>query len=267
MGTQDNDNRRRRPPFPRITFTRTTKLPRGMDVFGGRSLTIVGGGRLGTALADALTKAGVSVVGPVRRNEPIRGDVVLFAVADRDIASAAATAPAGAIVGHTAGALTLDVLGPHERFSFHPLVTASDGRALFAGASAAVAGSTPRALEIARTLAERLSMEPLEIPDGRRAAYHAAASIAANFLVTLESMAARVGSAADLDRRHLLPLARAALENWGAIGSAALTGPIARGDRETVGRHRAAVAAAAPELLPAWDAMAAATAAIARKTK
>ena len=238
-----------------------------MDVFGGRSLTIVGGGRLGTALTEALTNAGVNVIGPVRRNEPIHGDLVLFAVPDREIAAAAAGAPSGAIVGHTAGALSLDVLAPREAFSFHPLMTASAGPTPFAGASAAVAGSTPRALEIARTIATRLSMEPLEIPDARRAAYHAAASIAANFLVTLESMAARVGAAGGLDRRHLLPLARAALENWGAVGPAALTGPIARGDKETVTRHRAAVQSAAPELLPVWDALAAATTALARDAK
>jgi predicted short-subunit dehydrogenase-like oxidoreductase (DUF2520 family) len=222
---------------------------------------------MGTALTAALTKAGVNVVGPVRRHEPIRGDLVLFAVPDREIAKAAAVAPSDAIVGHTAGAMTLGVLAPREAFSFHPLMTVIEGRTVFAGASAAIAGSTPRALDVARAIATRLSMEPLEIPDSRRAAYHAAASIAANFLVTLESMAARVGSAGGLERRHLLPLARAALENWGVLGHGALTGPIARGDSETVSRHRAAVETAAPELLPAWDAMAAATAAIARDGK
>lgn len=238
-----------------------------MDVLGGRSLTIVGAGRLGTALAEALTKAGVKVVGPTRRDEPIPGDLVLFAVPDREIRTAAVGASSGAMVGHTAGAMPLDVLSPREAFSFHPLMTASPGRTVFAGAAAAVAGTTPRALDIARALAARLSMEPLEIPEARRAAYHASAAIAANFLVTLESMAARVGAAGGLERRHLLPLARAAMENWGALGPAALTGPIARGDRETVEKHRAAVQAVAPELLPAWDAMAAATAAIARDSK
>jgi len=209
----------------------------------------------------------VAVVGPVRRNEPIRGDLILFAVPDREIAAAAAGAPRGAVVGHTAGAVTLDVLAPHEAFSFHPLMTAIEGRTVFAGASAAVAGSTPRALEIARSIATRLAMEPLTIPDSHRAAYHAAASIAANFLVTLESMAARIGAAGGLERRHLLPLARVALENWGALGEAALTGPIARGDADVVKQHRAAVREVAPDLLPAWDAMAAATAAIARDGK
>jgi len=252
---------------PGLLSPLTEGAPGRMDVLVGRSLTIVGDGRMGRALTAALTKIGTTVVGPVRRNEPIRGDLVLFAVPDREIAAAAAGAPSDAIVGHTAGAMTLDVLAPREAFSLHPLMTASPGRAEFAGASAAVAGSTPRALEIARAIATRLSMEPLEIPDSRRAAYHAAASIAANFLVTLESMAARVGAAGGLERRHLLPLARAAMENWGALGPAALTGPIARGDNETVSQNRAAVQAAAPELLAAWDAMAAATAALARDGK
>ena len=238
-----------------------------MDVFAGQHLTIVGAGRLGTALTSALAKAGVRVTGPVRRNEPILGDIVLFAVPDREISSAVAGAPPGAIVGHTAGALMLDVLGSRERFSFHPLMTATDGQTPFAGASAAIAGSTPRALDVARSIATRLAMEPLEIPESGRVAYHAAASIAANFLVTLESMAARVGAAGGLERRHLLPLAKAALENWGTLGPGALTGPIARGDADTVARQRAAVAAAAPELLAAWDAMAAATHALAREAR
>src|SRR5258708_20447125 len=143
-----------------------------MDVLGGRSITIVGGGRMGSALIDALTKAGVSVVGPVRRNEPIRGDLVLLTVPDREIPAAVAGAPLEAMVGHTAGAVTLAALAPHEAFSFHPLMTASHGRAIFAAASAAGAGSTPRALEIARTPSRHLSIQPLAIPDSQRAAYH-----------------------------------------------------------------------------------------------
>lgn len=235
-----------------------------MDLLAGRGLTIVGGGRLGSALAASLKQAGVDAAGPIRRGEPIVGAVVLFAVPDREIRLAVAGAPRDAIVGHTAGALTLDVLGQREAFSFHPLMTVVGERAEFSGASAAIAGSTPRALAVARGIASRLSMEPLEIPESRRAAYHAAASIAANFLVTLESMAAEVGTVAGVERRHLMPLARAALENWGTLGPAALTGPIARGDAETVARQRSAVASAAPELLPAWEAMVAATESIAR---
>jgi predicted short-subunit dehydrogenase-like oxidoreductase (DUF2520 family) len=238
-----------------------------MDVFAGRGLTVVGAGRMGSALAGALARADVKVIGPVRRGEPITGELVLLAVPDREIAAAAKASPTNAIVGHTAGALTLDVLGDREAFSFHPLMTAAGDRVDFSGASAAIAGSTSRALDVARSIAKRLAMQPLEISESSRAAYHAAASIAANFLVTLESMASRVGASAGLERGHLLPLARAALENWGTLGPGALTGPIARGDADTVARQRAAVADAAPELLAAWDAMAAATAAVARDAK
>jgi predicted short-subunit dehydrogenase-like oxidoreductase (DUF2520 family) len=237
-----------------------------MDALGGRSLTIVGAGRMGSALATALKKSGTEVVGPLRRNDPIRGGIVLLAVPDREIANVARTVPSDAIVGHAAGALTLDVLGDRGAFSIHPLMTAGESDATdFEGASAAIAGSTKEALEIARAIATRLMMEPIEVPDDRRAAYHASAAIAANFLVTIEAMAARVGHAAGIERRHLVPLARAALDNWGRLGSPALTGPIARGDTDTVARNRAAVATHAPEFLAAWDAMAEATRIIADK--
>src|SRR5256885_5695269 len=158
-----------------------------MDAFAGRELTIVGAGRLGSALAASLRKASVAVVGPIHHTEPLTGSLVLLAVPDKDVSSMAARVSKDAIVGHTAGALTLDVLGQREAFSFHPLMTATGDRTEFAGASAAIAGSSPRALGVARAIATSLSMHPLEIPEGRRAEYHAAASIAANFLVALES--------------------------------------------------------------------------------
>lgn len=214
---------------------------------------------MGTALAAALAARGTEVVGPLRRSDPVTGSIILLAVPDREIAAAARGVPKTALVGHIAGAMTLEVFAEREAFSMHPLMTAVDGRAEFDGASAAIAGSTPHALDVARALATRLGMAPIEIPDDRRAAYHAAASIAANFLVTLETMAARVGAGAGLERRHLLPLARAALENWGALGAKALTGPIARGDMETVERHREVIAANAPEVLAAWEALVTAT--------
>jgi predicted short-subunit dehydrogenase-like oxidoreductase (DUF2520 family) len=254
------------PRSPRLLSPLTEKA-KGMDLFAGRTLTIVGAGRLGTALATSLTKAGAAIVGPLHHTEAISGSLVLFAVPDKEISAMAAHAPRDAIVGHTAGALTLDVLGSREAFSFHPLMSATGGRTDFRDASAAVAGSTPRALAIARTIATTLAMRPLEIPETRRAEYHAAASIAANFLVTLEAMAARLGATAGLERKDLLPLARAALENWGHLGAAALTGPIVRGDASTVARQRAAVAAVAPDLLAAWDALAAATASLAPGAK
>src|SRR4051812_48325731 len=104
-----------------------------MDVLDGRSLTIVGDGRMGNALAMAFGKVGVPVSGPLRRNQPIGGNLVLLAVPDREIAGAVAGVPAGAIVGHTAGAMSFEPLLPREAFSFHPLMTAVNGRAEFAG--------------------------------------------------------------------------------------------------------------------------------------
>lgn len=228
-------------------------------------VTIVGAGRLGTALASALREKGVSVTGPLRRGDAIHGDVILLAVPDREIANVARLVPAQSLVGHTAGAMTLEVFGARESFSMHPLMTAGNGRADFAGASAAIAGTSQRARDVARQLATAVDMNPIEVPDDVRVAYHAAASIAANYLVTLETMAERVGARAGIDRRQLLPLARAALENWGSLGPIALTGPIARGDRGIVDRHRAEIAKHAPEFLAAWDALAKATEAVARE--
>jgi predicted short-subunit dehydrogenase-like oxidoreductase (DUF2520 family) len=71
---------------------------------------------------------------------------------------------------------------------------------------------------------------------------------------------------AGVDAEHLVPLARAAVENWARLGARrALTGPIARGDAATAAQQRKAVAQRAPELLPLWDALAGATQALARE--
>jgi len=97
----------------------------------------------------------------------------------------------------------------------------------------------------------------VEIRDADRAAYHAAASIASNFLVTLEDAAESLLATTGAQRSILVPLVRAAVENWAAVGGpAALTGPIVRGDEATVARQRAAVAERTPELLPLFDALA-----------
>jgi predicted short-subunit dehydrogenase-like oxidoreductase (DUF2520 family) len=100
-------------------------------------------------------------------------------------------------------------------------------------------------------------MRPRVIAPGDRALYHAAASAASNFLVTLEGMAEQLAERVGLDRAALVPLVRATVDNWAGHGArTALTGPIARGDDATAERQRAAVSSAAPELLPLWDALA-----------
>jgi predicted short-subunit dehydrogenase-like oxidoreductase (DUF2520 family) len=181
-------------------------------------------------------------------------------VPDREIARAAALISPGRLVGHCSGACRLEVLEPHEAFSLHPLMTVVPGRTTFAGAGAAVAGSTERALAFAGCLARVLEMRPTAIAEDDRAAYHAAASIASNFLVTLETVAERVAATAGVERELLGPLVRATVENWIQIGGErALTGPVARGDKETVAAQRAAVAERAPDLLPLFDALTEAT--------
>ena len=138
-------------------------------------------------------------------------------------------------------------------------MTVTHDGADFAGVFAAVSGSTPGAAAVAVALAAALRLRPVQVAEADRVAYHAAAAFAANFLVTVESAAAELMSTAGLDREVLLPLAMAALENWARQGPTALTGPIARGDRRTVARHRATLEHRTPELLPLFEALATAT--------
>jgi predicted short-subunit dehydrogenase-like oxidoreductase (DUF2520 family) len=234
----------------------------GISVRELDSIAIVGAGRLGTALATAL-----EAPGPLGRGADGRGAAtVLLCVPDSEIAGAAAAIEPGPLVGHCSGATGLDVLAPHEAFSLHPLMTVPAGAppGVLTGAGCAVDGSTPRALAVAEALAARLGMHATRVADEDRAAYHAAASIASNFLVTLEGAAERLAAGAGVERALLVPLVRAAVENWAARGAEdALTGPIARGDEQTVARQRAAVADRTPDLLPLFDAMVDATRAVA----
>ena len=229
------------------------------------TLAIVGQGRLGNALSGALRGAGYAVLGPLGRGADASGaDAVLLCVPDAEIAAAAAAVAPGPVVGHCSGATGLDPLAPHEAFSLHPLMTVTHAGARFAGAGAAIAGSTPRALAIAAELATALGMHPVQIGADDRAAYHAAASIASNFLVTLEAAAERLAAEVGIERQLLVPLVRATVENWAALGAErALTGPVARGDEETVSRQREAVAERTPDLTALFDALVGATRALA----
>jgi pantoate--beta-alanine ligase len=227
-------------------------------------LAIVGRGRVGCAFAGALREGGYEILGPFGRGADGAGaDAVLLCVPDAEIAHAAAQIALGPLVGHCSGASTLAALSPHEAFSLHPLMTVTPQGADFAGAGAAIAGGTPRALALATELAHALGMHPVEIAERDRPAYHAAASIASNFLVTLEGAAERVGATVGIERELLVPLVRATVENWARLGSEqALTGPVARGDEATVARQRTAVAEVADDLLPLFDALVQATRAL-----
>jgi len=243
-----------------------TKLPG----HASPSVAIVGAGRLGSALVRALGAAGVDVEGPLGRSVVPRSEIVLLCVPDAEIAKAAADVGSARFVGHVSGATPLAALGAAEGFGLHPLQTfaGGEGPEAFDGIGAAVAGSTPEALAVAHDLALRLGMTPIEISDSERAAYHAAASIASNFLVTLQAAAEQLAAGAGIapaDARTLLaPLVRSTVDNWAERGPReALTGPVARGDDATVARQRGAVEQHAPQLLPLFDELVVCTAAVA----
>jgi len=104
-----------------------------------------------------------------------------------------------------------------------------------------------------RTVVDALGGQWFTVADEDRAAYHAAACIASNHLVALLGQAERVGAAAGVPREAFVDLVRATVENVAALGPArALTGPAARGDVDTLDRHRAALD---PSELEAYDAM------------
>lgn len=226
---------------------------------------VVGDGRVGNAVVAGLRGAGIDVRGPLGRGADGEGvEIVLLAVPDAEIEAAASAIAPGRLVGHLSGATTLEPLAPHERFGIHPLMTITGADASFAGVPAAIAGATARALETADQLARALGMAPFQVADADRAAYHAAASIASNFLVTLEWFAEELAATAGVERAAFAPLVRAAVENWQEHGAvSALTGPIARGDDATLARQRAAVAERTPERLALFDALTDATRALA----
>lgn len=231
---------------------------------------LVGNGRLGRSLAVSLD----GFDGPFgrgfdgRTDAGVPYDLVLLVVPDDEIGRAAEVLGDVRLVGHCSGALGVGVLAPREAFGVHPLMTVTDVVADFAGAGAAVAGTTPRALAAATEIARRLGMHGFEIADEQRALYHAAASIAANFLVTLVDAADGLMSSVGAPPGVLAPLVRAALENWIAQGGPrALTGPLARGDEHTVALQRAAVMRHAPALVAMFDALAERTRALALRAR
>lgn len=220
---------------------------------------IIGPGRAGRSFAGALTAAGAEVLPLLGPSDEVRGaargaDVLLLAVPDRAVASvAAAVEPAaGTAVLHCSGSLGLDALDPHpRRGSLHPLATLADPTIgavrLRGGTYFAVAGD-PAATDLALLLGGN----PIVVPDGERATYHAAACTAANHLVALLGQVERIAAASGLPLAAFLPLARGALDDVALVGpAAALTGPAARGDEETIERHRAALD---PSELEGYDA-------------
>jgi predicted short-subunit dehydrogenase-like oxidoreductase (DUF2520 family) len=214
------------------------------------SITVIGSGRVGAAISARLQERGISV------GED--GELVLLCVPDNVLAEVARDVPAGPWVAHVSGATPLNALDPHRRrFSLHPLqtFTRTRGPEQLDGAWAAVTAEDPAALELGFWLARTLGLEPFELADDVRPLYHAGAAIASNYLVTLHDVAAELFLAAGAPPEALAPLMRRTIDN-----GFELTGPIERGDWETVEAHRRAIHAAKPELEPLYDVLAEATA-------
>jgi predicted short-subunit dehydrogenase-like oxidoreductase (DUF2520 family) len=256
---------------------------------------VVGAGRVGAVLAAALRTAGhdlVAVAGesdasrrraadllpgiPVRKPTDVaRGcDVLLLTVPDDMLGNVVAMLTAsgairpGQYVVHTSGAHGLAVLAPAvaagaRGIAMHPAMTFTGTDLDLPRLSGCVFGVT--ALEAERPVAERLVSDlggvVMWVDESRRTLYHAGLAHGANHLVTLVAQAMELLEAAGADdpAATLRPLLTAALDNALAEGDSALTGPIVRGDVNTVRAHLAEVAATAPDTLPSYVALAEAT--------
>jgi predicted short-subunit dehydrogenase-like oxidoreductase (DUF2520 family) len=217
------------------------------------NIRIVGSGRVGTAVEGRLRERGF-----VLRDD--EAELVLLCVPDRSISEVAQGIPAGPWIAHVSGATPLAALEPHaRRFGLHPLqtFTRSRGPEQLDGAYAAVTAETDEARRVGFWLARELGLEPFELLDAERALYHAGAAVASNFLVTLHRAAADLVGAAGAPPEALVPLMRRVIEN-----DFELTGPIERGDWETVEAHLAAIHERRPQLEPLYRALADATAAL-----
>jgi predicted short-subunit dehydrogenase-like oxidoreductase (DUF2520 family) len=204
------------------------------------SVNVVGAGRVGSAIAARLRERGIAV----REQD---AELILLCVPDRAIAEVAAGFEPGPWIAHVSGGTPLSALDPHERrFGLHPLQTFTRARGpeQLDGAFAAVSAEKHKELEVGFWLARTLGLEPFPLDDSARALYHAGAVVASNFLVTLYRAAADLLDGAGAPPEALVPLMRRTIEN-----GFELTGPIERGDWETVEAHLAAIRERRPELL------------------
>jgi predicted short-subunit dehydrogenase-like oxidoreductase (DUF2520 family) len=215
------------------------------------SVNVIGRGRVGSAVAARLREREVEV-----REEDV--ELVLICVPDRAIAEVAASVDPGPWVAHVSGATPLSALEPHsKRLSVHPLqtFTLDRGPEQLDGAWAAVTAENMEARSVGWDLADTLGLKPFDLRDDARTLYHAGASIASNYLVTLYRAASRLFEDAGAPPEALVPLMTRAIEN-----GFQLTGPISRGDWAVVEAHIGAIHEAHPELEPMYRALAEATA-------
>lgn len=257
---------------------------------------VIGAGRVGAVLGAALARVGHEVVAvsavsrdSVRRAErllpgtPIlpppdvvaAADFVLLAVPDdalRPLVSGLAGADAwrpGQLVAHTSGAAGIGVLDAAAArgvlpLALHPAMTfAGRPEDLDRLAGAAFGVTAPDELRpVAEALVVEIGAEPVWVPELARPLYHAALTVGANHLVTIVNDALELLGQAGVEHpaRLIAPLLSAALDNALRLGDGALTGPVSRGDAATVRTHLATLAGTAPDLVPAYVAMARRTA-------
>lgn len=216
------------------------------------SVNVVGRGRVGSAVAARLEERGVAL----RADD---AEIVLLCVPDSAIAATAEcqTLVMSQWVGHTSGATPLTAIPHARRFGLHPLQTfnRSGNPAQLDGAYAAVTGENEDARRVGRTLAELLGLTAFDLAEEDRAVYHAGAAIASNYLVTLHRAASELFNEAGAPPAGLEPLMRRVIAN-----GFELTGPIARGDWDTVERHLSALRERRPQLEPLYRVLAEATA-------
>ncbi len=226
-------------------------------------ICVVGAGRVGPAIAARLRERGAATRTRADRGLDVDGaELVLLCVPDTAIAEVAQRIPAGPWIAHVSGATPLVALEPHRRrFSVHPLqtFTRSRGPEQLDGAWAAVTAESDEARKHGLELARTLGLEPFLLADADRPLYHAGAVVASNFLVTLHDAAAELVRAAGAPPAALVPLMRRVIEN-----DFELTGPIQRGDWETVEAHLAVIRDRRPDLEPLYRTLADATTELAR---
>jgi predicted short-subunit dehydrogenase-like oxidoreductase (DUF2520 family) len=233
---------------------------------------IIGAGRVGKALSAALAGAGYTVV-PSR---PTEAELLIFAVPDDALGPLVAHLAEsgvfhkGQVVAHTSGAHGAGILHPAvakgaRPLALHPAMTftgtAADLDRLRAGISFGI--TAPEDVRpLARRLVADLGGTAEWVDEQRRAMYHTALAHGANHLVTLVNEALdRLRDAGVVHPERVLePLLRASLDNTLRLGDAALTGPVSRGDAGTVAKHLDTLAAAAPDSVPTYLALARRTA-------
>ena len=211
---------------------------------------IIGRGRVGSAMAARLDARRLTVTDR-------DADLVVLCVPDAAIRGVAEGVAVGPWIAHVSGATPLAALDPHvKRFGVHPLQTFTRRRGpeQFDQAWGAITADSADGLAHGRWLADTLGLHAIEIDERNRALYHAAASIASNYLVTIYRAAARLIESAGVPAQALVPLMQRTIDN-----GFELTGPIARGDAGTIDAHLDAIARFAPDLAPMYKALAAVT--------